>query len=75
MRSNFSEILPFKSYKIPTKETHRNFLMKEGLELLVDKKFSIQRLGQVRGLFVFACYTGLCRKTNLTSCFSYSDLH
>jgi len=50
---------PFKSYKISTKETHRNFLLKEELELLVNKRISIQRLDQVRDLFIFSCYTGL----------------
>ena len=28
---------PFKSYKITTKETHRNFLLKEELEVLINK--------------------------------------
>lgn len=55
---------PFKSYKIATRETHRNFLLKEELELLHNKKISIQRLDQVRDIFLFSCYTGL----------SYSDV-
>jgi site-specific recombinase XerD len=55
---------PFKSYKITTKETHRNFLLREELELLLNKKISVQRLDQVRDIFMFSCYTGL----------SYSDV-
>lgn len=55
---------PFKSYKITTKETHRNFLLKEELETLMNKEISLQRLQQVRDIFVFSCYTGL----------SYSDV-
>lgn len=55
---------PFKSYKITTKETHRNFLLKEELETLMNKDISLQRLEQVRDIFVFSCYTGL----------SYSDV-
>jgi len=50
---------PFKSYKITTKETHRNFLMKDELEILLLKNISIQRLDQVRDIFLFSCYTGL----------------
>ena len=50
---------PFKSYKITTKETHRNFLMKDELEILLNKNISVQRLDQVRDIFLFSCYTGL----------------
>lgn len=55
---------PFKSYKITTKETHRNFLLKDELQLLTNKNLHIQRLDQVRDIFLFSCYTGL----------SYSDV-
>jgi integrase len=50
---------PFRSYKITTKETHRNFLLKEELEAIIKKPLSIQRLDQVRDIFLFSCYTGL----------------
>lgn len=50
---------PFKSYKITTKETHRNFLLKDELETLLNKNISVQRLDQVRDIFLFSCYTGL----------------
>ena len=55
---------PFKSYKITTKETHRNFLLKDELELLMNKSLPVHRLDQVRDMFLFSCYTGL----------SYSDV-
>ena len=55
---------PFKYYKITPKETHRNFLLKDELELLMNKDFPVQRLDQVRDIFLFSCYTGL----------SYSDV-
>ena len=55
---------PFKSYKITTKETHRNFLLNDELELLMNKNLPVQRLDQVRDIFLFSCYTGL----------SYSDV-
>jgi len=50
---------PFKSYKITTKETHRNFLLKDELETLLNKNISVKRLDQVRDIFLFSCYTGL----------------
>ena len=55
---------PFRSYKITTKETHRNFLLDGELETLRTKEISVQRLDQVRDIFLFSCYTGL----------SYSDV-
>jgi len=50
---------PFKSYKITTKETHRNFLLRDELETLLNKNITIKRLDQVRDIFLFSCYTGL----------------
>jgi len=50
---------PFKSYKMTTKETHRNFLLKDELETLRCKNITVQRLAQVRDMFLFSCYTGL----------------
>lgn len=50
---------PFKSYKITTKETHRNYLLKDELETLRNKDITVKRLDQVRDIFLFSCYTGL----------------
>lgn len=50
---------PFKSYKITTKETNRNFLLKDEVETLRHKNFAARRLEQVRDIFLFSCYTGL----------------
>jgi site-specific recombinase XerD len=55
---------PFRSYRITTQETSRNFLLMGELENLISKEISIGRLDQVRDIFVFSCYTGL----------SYSDV-
>jgi site-specific recombinase XerD len=51
---------PFRSYRITTQETSRNFLLMGELENLISKQISISRLDQVRDIFVFSCYTGLC---------------
>lgn len=50
---------PFKSFKITSKETHRNFLLKDELEKLVGQKFDNERLERVKDIFLFSCYTGL----------------
>jgi site-specific recombinase XerD len=50
---------PFRSYKITTKETHRNYLLTDELDILRTKFITIQRLDQVRDIFIFSCYTGL----------------
>ncbi len=55
---------PFKAYKITSRETNRDFLLKNELESLMKKKIHVQRLDQVRDIFLFSCYTGL----------SYSDV-
>jgi site-specific recombinase XerD len=51
---------PFKSYRITTEETFRNFLLMRELQNIISKPLSITRLDQVRDIFVFSCYTGLC---------------
>lgn len=50
---------PFSSFKITTKETHRNFLLKDEVDFLLNKKITVQRLDLVRDIFLFSCYTGL----------------
>ena len=55
---------PFKAYKITTKETHRNYLLQDELDIILNKDIAIERLKLVRDIFVFSCYTGL----------SYSDI-
>jgi site-specific recombinase XerD len=50
---------PYTSYKPKTKKTHRVVLTKEELVRLTAKEFTIERLGLVRDIFVFSCYTGL----------------
>jgi site-specific recombinase XerD len=55
---------PFLSYKIKTFETRRAYLLEEELNVISEKYFEIERLGQVRDIFLFSCFTGL----------SYSDV-
>ena len=55
---------PFRSYKITAKETHRQFLSREELQVLESIPISSIKLDQTRDIFLFSCYTGL----------SYSDV-
>lgn len=50
---------PFMKYQVKLKETKRGFLDKEELERLESKELVVERLDQVRDVFVFCCYTGL----------------
>jgi site-specific recombinase XerD len=55
---------PFMNYKIKTQETSRDFLLEEELNHMAEKYIEVERLAQVRDLFIFSCFTGL----------SYSDV-
>lgn len=50
---------PFYNYKVQFKTVEREFLSKEELQSLVDKKINGKRLNIVRDMFIFCCYTGL----------------
>lgn len=50
---------PFAKYKVALKEVKREYLTKDDLAALEQKEFEIERLDQVRDIFVFCCYTGL----------------
>ncbi|MBN2682554.1 MAG: integrase catalytic domain-containing protein [Bacteroidales bacterium] len=41
------------------KKTDRGFLTEEELGILINKKFKIKRLEQIRDCFLFSCFTGL----------------
>jgi len=55
---------PFARYKLKIKETNRNYLLKDELEVLINKKVLGSRLSRVKDIFLFSCFTGL----------SYSDI-
>jgi site-specific recombinase XerD len=50
---------PFVNFRIRFEKADRGYLIQEELEILMQKKFSIKRLEQVRDIFVFSCFTGL----------------
>jgi site-specific recombinase XerD len=50
---------PFYGIRFKFEETNIGFLTQEELEELIHKEFSVQRLEQVRDIFVFCCFSGL----------------
>ena len=50
---------PFQSFKLKYEKRERGHLNAEELQAIIDKDFGIERLEQIRDLFLFACYTGL----------------
>lgn len=55
---------PFMNYKVKTYETHRAYLLEDKVNIMAEKHIEVERLAQVRDLFLFSCFTGL----------SYSDV-
>lgn len=50
---------PFLNWKARLKVVDREFLTKEEIQTMISKEFKIQRLDQVKDIFIFCCYTGL----------------
>jgi len=50
---------PFFHWKGSWKNSEREYLTEEELQLLIEKEFDIPRLEQVNDIFLFCCYTGL----------------
>ena len=50
---------PFTNYKGRVKNVERTFLSEEELQTIANKEFATDRLGQVRDIFLFCCFTGL----------------
>ena len=50
---------PFLNYKAKVKKVDRVFLSEAELQLMTAKDFGNERLGQVRDIFLFSCFTGL----------------
>jgi site-specific recombinase XerD len=59
VRMEWIEKDPFTAHKAKFIKVQRGYLSQEELELIEQKEFSIERLQQVKDLFVFSCYTGL----------------
>jgi integrase len=50
---------PFQGFKLTKKEVVKNPLSRAELKRLTEKEFEMDRLNNVRDIFLFCCYTGL----------------
>jgi site-specific recombinase XerD len=50
---------PFINYKSKMVEVERAFLSQEEIDMMFNKEFTIERLNQVKDIFLFSCFTGL----------------
>jgi len=50
---------PFLNYKVKITEVIPEYLTKEELKTIAEKHFEIERINQVKDVFLFSCYTGL----------------
>lgn len=50
---------PFAGHRFKSKPVKRDYLTHDELQRIASKKFSTDRLTQVRDFFLFSCYTGL----------------
>ena len=57
--NNWLKQNPFINFKSSAKAKERTYLTQQELDAITNKKFVVERLAQVRDVFVFCCYTGL----------------
>jgi site-specific recombinase XerD len=57
--NNWLDKDPFVNYKSKFREVVRAFLSQDEIDAIAAKEFRIERLDQVRDIFIFSCYTGL----------------
>lgn len=50
---------PFYGFKMTKREVIREYLSEEELQTLASKNIQLDRISQVRDIFLFSCYTGL----------------
>ncbi len=50
---------PFLNWKVRLKNVEREYLTQQEIGTLLNKDFKVQRLEQVRDVFLFCCFTGL----------------
>ncbi len=59
IKSGWLDRDPFVGFKMTKREVERPFLTEDELNRIIEKKFTMLRMSQVRDIFVFCCYTGL----------------
>jgi site-specific recombinase XerD len=64
---------PFANYQVKIKQVDREQLTEEEIKKLANKEISIERVANIRDLFLFQCFTGLAYKD--LAALSQDDLH
>ena len=59
IRNEWLTTNPLKNLKLKMEPVDKDYLTKEELHAIQSKKITIERIDQVRDIFVFCCYTGL----------------
>jgi site-specific recombinase XerD len=59
LRNGWLQRDPFMGFNMALREVEREALTAEELERMATKRFSVQRISQVRDIFLFSCFTGL----------------
>ena len=59
IRNGWLQKDPFLGFKMTKREVVRHYLSDGELQIMADKSFATERLGQVRDIFLFCCFTGL----------------
>jgi site-specific recombinase XerD len=59
LANNWIDKNPFANYKTKVREVERVFLNEEEIQAITSKEFAMERVNQVRDIFLFCCYTGL----------------
>lgn len=59
IKNNWLARDPFVGFKMTKREVEREFLSQEELSILSSKTFMTARVGQIRDIFLFCCYTGM----------------
>jgi len=59
LNNGWISVNPFNGKKLPSENGDRVYLDKSELKKIEKKQFSVDRLNQVKDIFLFCCYTGL----------------
>lgn len=65
LKNSWLEKDPFVGFKMTKEDVEPEYLTEEELHAIASREFNIPRLGQVRDIFLFCCFTGL----------AYADVH
>jgi len=59
IKRDWIKVDPFRNIKLKTEEVDKPFLNRIEFDAILNKKLEIQRIAQVRDVFIFCCFTGL----------------